>query len=204
MTMTAMTAPSVNNLTYPYIHPLHVLNLARETDVSVLVPSALYFLSVYPLSEILAGDHPKLTVTHPSRPSSELRPADLQSYTLMHQYRLQIGLDFIRRTCTKWSASSSSSPPPNPSCTTPGECSKTFSRLTSRLQRSWNPKSAAIFFMLQVSHEAMSTAHICGTCRKDFAEEVEELRLKSWDALPGIVGLPPWTELVNRDLSTEA
>ena len=35
-------------LSYPYVHPLHVLSLARETNVRVVIPAALYFLSIYP------------------------------------------------------------------------------------------------------------------------------------------------------------
>lgn len=192
MTMTAMTTPAVDDLSYPFVHPLHVLNLARETDVEILVPSALYFLSVYSLSDILAGDHPKLAVTHPSRPSSQLSPADLQVYTLMYQHRIQTGLDFIRKTCGKWAS-------PVPGCANP-DCSKTFTRLVSRLQRSWNPKTAAIFFMLQVSHEIMSTERVCSSCRRSFTEEVEELRSKVWDSLPQIAGLPAWPDLISRDL----
>lgn len=193
MTMKAMSAPEIEDLTYPYVHPLHVLNLARETDVEILVPSALYFLSVYPLAEILTGDHPKLAVTHPSRPSSKLSPTDLQVYTLMYQYRVQIGLDFVRRTVGRWASSP-------PACSN-HDCTKDFSRLLSRLQRSWNPKTAAIFFMLQVSHEIIATGRICSACRKGFTQEVEELRNKFWDSLPGIAGLPAWSELASRDLA---
>ncbi|TEB22712.1 hypothetical protein FA13DRAFT_1798571 [Coprinellus micaceus] len=194
MTVTAMTTDAVDDLTYPFVHPLHVLNLARETDVEVLIPSATYFLSVYPLSEILAGDHPKLAIKHPSRPTSQLSPADLQSYTLMFQHRVHVGLDFIRRTCGKWTS-------PTPGCSNP-ECPKAFSRLVSRLQRSWNPRTAAIFFMLQVSHEAMATDRICPSCRKVFVTEVEALRSEVWDKLPSVVGLSSWEELVKRDLGS--
>ena len=41
-----MKSPLVGDLTYPYVHPLHVLNLARETHVSIVVPSARYEVAV--------------------------------------------------------------------------------------------------------------------------------------------------------------
>ncbi|KAF6757536.1 hypothetical protein DFP72DRAFT_962980 [Ephemerocybe angulata] len=192
MTMKAMTAPHVDDLSYPYVHPVHVLNLARETDVEVLIPTTLYFLSVYPLSEILDGNHPKLQLKHPSRPTSKLSPGDLQAYTLMYQHRVQLGLDFIRSSCGKWANETTCAKP---------DCPKAFYRLVSRLQRSWNPRTAALFFMLQVGHEVLSTEKICAQCRNNFSTEVEESRRRAWDDLPGIVGLSPWSELISRDIS---
>ena len=81
MIETALTIRPVDNLTYPFAHPLHVLNLAREVDAPILIPSAIYFRSIYPLVDFIKGDHPKLLVEHPSRPSAELLSSDLLSYT---------------------------------------------------------------------------------------------------------------------------
>ncbi|PPR01139.1 hypothetical protein CVT26_016040 [Gymnopilus dilepis] len=77
MVEAALTSPLVDDLSYPYIHPLHALNLAREVDVNIIVPSALYFLSSYPLSGILRADHPKLLLAHPSKPSSTIASSDV-------------------------------------------------------------------------------------------------------------------------------
>ncbi|GLB38307.1 putative BTB/POZ domain containing protein [Lyophyllum shimeji] len=79
MVTKALATPSSNGLTFPYVHPLHVLNLAHEVNVRIVIPPALYFLSLYPLADILRGDHPKLKVQHPSSPSSSLDPTDTLS-----------------------------------------------------------------------------------------------------------------------------
>ena len=101
----AVKAPLVGDLTYPYVHPLHVLNLARETHVDAVVPSALYFLSLYSLDDILRGDHPKLLVEHPSRPSGQLSPRDLKDYTLMFQFiapRDIVRVSSLLRVSKRW------------------------------------------------------------------------------------------------------
>ncbi|KAF8644435.1 hypothetical protein AX16_008494 [Volvariella volvacea WC 439] len=94
MVRTALNSPIIDNTTYPYVHPLHVLNLAREVNVQIIVPSAIYFLSLYPLNDLLRADHPKLSIKHPSSPSSTLTPDDLKNYTLMFQHRLDLILHF--------------------------------------------------------------------------------------------------------------
>ncbi|KAL0581170.1 hypothetical protein V5O48_000860 [Marasmius crinis-equi] len=93
----AVRTPFVNNLSYPFVHPLHVLNLARETNVRIVLPSVFYFLSLYPLQDLLREDHPKLLIDHPSKPSSTLDPHDIKFYTLMFQRRMDLLMDFTRR-----------------------------------------------------------------------------------------------------------
>ncbi len=188
----ALKTPAVDNLSYPFVHPLHVLNLARATDVRVVMPSALYFLSLYPLTDLLRGDHPKLQVEHPSRPSSDLTAQDLEEYTLMFQYRINKMLDFVRRTCAERT--------PAKDCTNDGQCVKPFTRLAARLSLEWVARTGPLHFMVQAMDEVVSYPNICVPCRKEFRQDVTAARQEAWKSLPSAIGLPPWEELEASDL----
>lgn len=192
----AMKAPLVSDLTYPYVHPLHVLNLARETHVDIIVPSALYFLSLYTLPDILRGDHPKLKVEHPSRPTGQLSPRDMQDYTLMFQHRIDVILDFIRKDCGGRTATKQCSSPLGA-----GSCQKAFVRLGSRLSRSWVVRTGPLHYTVQAIDELADDPGVCGPCRKAFKRDILALRERIWADLPGIIGLPSWEELEKMDLS---
>ena len=187
MVEAALTSPLVDDLSYPYIHPLHALNLAREVDVNIIVPSALYFLSSYPLSGILRADHPKLLLAHPSKPSSTIASSDVLMYSLMYQYRLQVADDFIREFCTQRSFRTI--------CSREGTCAKGFLRLVSQLHRSWTLRTGPLHFILQAIQKVSLDSTICAICRDDFVHEASLLRQKTWDNLPSICQLPPWSEL---------
>lgn len=193
----ALQSPTVDGLSYPYVHPLHVLNLARETDVEILVPSALYFLSFYPLSDILRADHPKLKIDHPSRPSSELSPRDVQAYTLMFQHRIDLIMDFVRRVVGQRASSEGCQ-------NDQGLCSKAFSRVSTTLSRAWLIRTGALHFMMQAVDELFNDSTICTVCRRAFRNDVYKERKKFWDGLPGVVGLPTWQNLETRDLESGA
>jgi len=186
MVTLALKSPSVDNLSYPYVHPLHVLNLVRETNVRIVVPSALYFLSLYPLEDLLRGDHPKLVVDHPSRPSSSLSVTDIKDYTLMFQRRIDIILDFVRRICGDR---------PTPTCATAKACARGFARLAGRLSRSWMIRTGPIHYMLQALHELSEDPTVCEACRRSFRQDVLSFREEKWKELPSILGLPNWEEL---------
>ncbi|KAH9480322.1 hypothetical protein JR316_0006920 [Psilocybe cubensis] len=185
----ALNSQPVNGLTYPFVHPLHVLNLARETDINIVVPSALYFLSLYSLSDILSGDHPKLLLEHPSKPSSILAPSDILLYSLMYQHRLQILEDFIRDFCGKRIITPSCGP------SSIDTCGKAFSRLVSQLRRSWSLRTGPLHFMLQTINRVSADSAICKRCRSDFARETSLLRQEVWDNLPSVVRLPSWDRI---------
>lgn len=191
----AIRAPLVNGTTYPYVHPLHVLNLARETHVTILIPSALYFLSLYPLPDILRGDHPKLQVEHPSRPSCELSPQDLKDYTLMFQHRIDTLLNFVRGVCGQ-----------QEQCKTcereRGVCAKAFRRLALNLSYAWQPRTGPLHFMVQAMDQLDNESAVCTPCRRAFRENVFEARRKAWDELPGVIGLSSWGELQALDLGS--
>ncbi|KZT73755.1 hypothetical protein DAEQUDRAFT_683238 [Daedalea quercina L-15889] len=191
----AIRAPLVNGTTYPYVHPLHVLNLARETHATVLIPSALYFLSLYPLPDILRGDHPKLLVEHPSRPSSELSSQDMKDYTLMFQHRIDTLLNFVRGLCGQQDQC--------PTCEKERDiCTKAFRRLALNLSYAWQPRTGPLHFMVQAVDQLDNDPAVCMSCRRAFREKVFEARQKAWDELPGAVGLPGWDELQAVDLGT--
>lgn len=187
MVEAALNSPPVNNLTYPFVHPIHVLNLAREVDINIVVPSALYFLSLYSLADILGGDHPKLLIEHPSKPSSSLAPSDVLLYSLMYQYRLQVLEDFIRDFCGKRSTT--------PSCGSTDTCGKAFTRLVSQLRRSWSLRTGPLHFMLQAMNRVSADSSICKRCCSDFVRDTTSLRREVWDKLPIIVRLPPWDRI---------
>ncbi|KAK0464483.1 uncharacterized protein EV420DRAFT_1516594 [Desarmillaria tabescens] len=188
----AINTTSVNKMTYPYVHPLHVLNLARETNVRLAVPSALYFLSLYRFEDILRADHPKLLVDHPSRPSSSLSPDDMSNYTLLSQWRIELTLDFIRRVCGQR--------PTPPGCISKG-CARNFTRLTSRLSQSWMMRTALLHYVLQIIREVNDDpASYCSKCRLAFREDAEAFRQEAWDSMPLVLGLPPWGELIKAEL----
>lgn len=184
----ALTTPPVDDLSYPFVHPLHVLNLARSTDARLLIPSALYFLSLYPLSDLLQGDHPKLQVEHPSRPPSDITTQTLQEYTLIFQYRLQLLLDFCRKTCgTERKAPLD--------CKSTIQCSKAFHRLSNSLSRQWIPRTGPFHFMKQAQEQLLDMLDVCVACRIAFNQEVSNLREDSWRNLPSITGFPSWEQL---------
>ncbi|CAK5284137.1 unnamed protein product [Mycena citricolor] len=185
----AIRSPVLDGLTYPWIHPLHVLNLAQETDVRIVVPSAVYFLSLYQLEGLLRGDHPKLKLEHPSKPSSELSPTVLVQYTLMHQKRLDIILHFVRDFCNTRN--------PWPTCGTMSICTRGFTRLASRLGRSWIPRTGPIHYMSQAISEITEEpkSSLCEPCRQSFIADVKRLRDKTWNELPAVLNLPSWEEL---------
>lgn len=192
MVLAALETPSTDNITYPYVHPLHVLNLAREVNVQIVVPSALYFLSLYPLDDILRADHPKLLVEHPSRPSSFLSPADIKDYSLVFQYRISTMLDFVRQFLDARSSPLDGS--------AVKACSRGFSRLASRLSRSWLTRTGPLYFMVQAIEGLSEDPSVCLDCQAMFRSDVEELRQKIWNELPSVVGLASWAELKTIDL----
>ncbi|TFY67856.1 hypothetical protein EVJ58_g1366 [Rhodofomes roseus] len=189
----AIRAPLVNGTTYPYVHPLHVLNLARDTHIKLLIPSALYFLSLYPLPDILRGDHPKLLAEHPSRPSSELSAEDMKDYTLMFQHRIDTILNFVRGMCGQ-----------QEQCSTcekeRGICTKAFRRLALNLSYAWMPRTGPLHFMVQAVDQLDHDYVVCAPCRRSFRDKVFEAREKTWNELPGVIGLPSWQELQAADL----
>ncbi|KII90811.1 hypothetical protein PLICRDRAFT_39403 [Plicaturopsis crispa FD-325 SS-3] len=187
----ALQSPLIDDTTYPYVHPLHILNLAREVNVRIVVPSALYFLSLYPLEDLLRADHPKLLVEHPSRPSSELSLLDVRDYTLMFQHRLEVILSFVRRftserKCVQGFPTSG--------------CQRTFAKLGSRLSRSWMTRTGPLHYMHQAELELNDDGNVCSLCRRSFQNDVKQLRQEVWDGLPGVVGLPCWGALEDMDL----
>lgn len=188
----AVKSPLIDNKSYPYVHPLHVLNLARETNVQIIIPFTLYILSLYPLPDIISGDHPKLQIDHPSVPSSQLSPLDLQNYTLLYQHRIDVILDFIRRLCGERAAT--------PGCQNTSSCIKVFTRTSSRLSRTWQVRTGPLYYMVQVSDEIVDNPEICGPCRRGFRQDVTALREEVWQNLPRVVGLPSWSEMESTDL----
>jgi hypothetical protein len=193
MVETALNSPPVNDMSYPYAHPLLVLNLARETHVQMVVPSATYFLSLYQLKDILKGDHPKLQVEHPSKPSTDLDYMDLKAYTLMCQKRLEILLDFVRRVVA-------SQAPPD-TCIHSTKCKSAFSKLSSRFSRSLRQGTGPLYWMKQAIQEAScDESPLCTFCKKEFRASVEKEREEAWKLLPVSIGMAPWEDLRRSDL----
>lgn len=189
----AINSAIADDMTYPYVHPIHVINLARETNVRIVIPTAIYFLSLYPLNDILRADHPKLAVDHPSRPSSQLSTADTQAYTLMFQYRVDIILNFVRRTVGERHADKETCLNGQTACTLG------FVKLASRLSRSWQTRTGPFHYMLQAIQELSDNGTVCLPCRKSFRGDVLRLRERSWEDLPGVVGCPSWNDLMAMD-----
>ncbi|KAI9512411.1 hypothetical protein F5148DRAFT_1163101 [Russula earlei] len=192
MVRQALAAPSVDGTTYPYVHPLHVLNLAREVNIRIVIPSVLYFLSIYSLRQLLSCEHPKLQHENPSRPSNQLSLHDVSEYTLMYQYRLKIILDFIRITCGERKT--------DVNCRALKECRKVFARLASNINQSFTPRTGPFHNMAQAMQWIDDDDTICGPCKRAFRRDVTALRTRLWEELPSVVGLPSWKELLAMDL----
>ena len=183
---------------YPYVHPLHVLNLARETDVRVVVPSALYFLSLYPLDDVLRADHPKLTAPVQCgvpKPSTELSYHDLKGYSLIYQMRVDFMLELSRSLARR-----------KPVCqNTASSCRTAYARLSSRVSRSWVTRTGPIHWMSQTTRWAeVQDIGLCTHCQADYRSYVESTRLELWNRLPLLLNLPSWSDLVNFDLPGSA
>ncbi|KAH8114380.1 hypothetical protein DFH11DRAFT_1688916 [Phellopilus nigrolimitatus] len=212
----AIQAPVGSELTYPYVHPIHVLNLARETHIRVVIPSALYFLSMYPFADLVRGSHPKLSAESPSglpRPSSVLSVEDMNNYTLMFQHRIEIMLDYVRRflserrscvACQYRRDETDAAPPSRRRPLGPEEidpCSHTFARVASRASRTWFTRTGPLKWMLQtVQYLESDGMTVCVRCKEAFKSDVESHRLNIWEALPGVVGMPNWWLLKESDL----
>ncbi|KAF9049531.1 hypothetical protein BDZ89DRAFT_1057420 [Hymenopellis radicata] len=194
MVATAIKADVINHLTYPYVHPLHVLNLARETHVDIIVPSVMYFLSLYRLEDLIRGDHAKLQVDHPSRPSSEISLPDIKLYSVMFQRRIEYTMDFVRRVCGERKSTFG--------CSKGETCSRSFASLASRLGRSWMMRTALLHYVGQVSKDVWERENeFCIACRRAFQEDCETFREEIWAGLPALLNLPSWEELAVSDLS---
>lgn len=205
---TSSSGPS--ELSYPYVHPLHVLTLARETNVRLVVPAALYFLSIYPFSELRTCNHPKLLAqsrTGLPRPEAILNIEDVGNYTLMFQYRIDVMLDFSRVFCGGRHS--------EPGCSRRTQatgfqveedpCMRSFAKLASRASRSWYPRTGPLRWMVQtVQHLEgegdTGPGSVCKTCREAFRSDVEAYRVRVWEALPNLVGFPGWQQLIDADL----
>ncbi|KIY72504.1 hypothetical protein CYLTODRAFT_388608 [Cylindrobasidium torrendii FP15055 ss-10] len=192
MVETALTTPNVNKLTYPFVHPLHVLNLARETHVRSIIPSVFYFLSLYRLEDLLKADHHKLRYEHPSKPSSELSPYDLRIYTMMFQKRIEETMIFLRTICGERESPAE--------CTRKSDCLRTFDKLAARLTRTWAVRTALMYYVVQVQREAGQN-DLCNHCLRAFQADCEKFRARLWAEFPGICDLPPWEQLVQEELT---
>jgi len=185
-----------SGLSYPYIHPMHVLNLARSTNVRIVIPSAMYFLSLYPLDDLIRGDHPKLQVTHPSKPSSALQSPDLVHYTLMFQKRIDGILDFINTV-----VGGRTSPP---ACMNKNgkTCTRNFQRLRARLGTQWVVRTGPFNFIAQaITQVNQDPESFCGVCGQEFASDAGKYREKFWAELPGLCGLPGWDIMKEEELT---
>ncbi|KAI0320196.1 hypothetical protein OF83DRAFT_641505 [Amylostereum chailletii] len=197
MVSLALSSPSIDNASYPYVHPLHVLNLARETSVTVLIPSVLYFLSIYSLEDVLRANHPKLLVDHPSRPSSELNVDDIKAYTLMYQHRLHMMLDFIHKTCGERNE--------DVHCKHPAkQCRRAFQRLKHNILHALSTRTGPFHNMQQAIHWVDADDEICIPCKRAFLRDVTAVRERYWNELPSVIGLRGWDELVASDLPADA
>ncbi|TDL18084.1 hypothetical protein BD410DRAFT_793572 [Rickenella mellea] len=191
----ALKSPITNGISFPYVHPIHVLNLAHETGTRVVLPSVLYFLSIYPFADVLRADHAKLTIAHPSKPSSQLAQADVQNYTLMYQHRIELMLDFSRRVCGERRASAQCLKGVQASA-----CTQGFGRLGARMARSWVTRTGPLHWMLQSVKMLDGDGSVCAVCKREFKEDVQRHREAVWEKLPSVVGLPDWNVLVESDL----
>jgi hypothetical protein len=198
MVRRALDSPASQGITFPYVHPLHVLNLAHEANVRIILPSVYYFLSLYQLEDILRADHPKLVIEHPSKPSSEISDSDIRNYTLMFQHRLAIILEFTRQICGKRVVKEDE-------CLTGGgpngPCQRAFGKLTSKFSKAWAVRTGPLHFMIQATNTATSDMPLCDICKATFEEDVRSMREEIWSKLPSVVGLPGWKELLASDLS---
>ena len=85
-------------------------------------------------------------------------------------------------------------------------CTHSFARLASRASRPWFVRTGPLRWMVQtVEHiegvEVNSPGSLCRICRDTFRLDVETYRNKIWEALPAVVGLQTWKELIDSDLS---
>lgn len=193
MVETALSAPIVDKLTYPYVHPLHVLNLARETHVRIIIPSVLYFLSLYRIEDLIRGDHAKLKVDHPSRPSSTLSASDITDYSIIFQRRIEYTMDFVRRICGDRR--------PAEGCVRGEMCSRAFASLGLRLSRTWMIRTALIHYIVQVTRDIGGRqSDFCTSCRTAFLQDSAAFREEVWEGLPALFGMPSWEDLAASDL----
>lgn len=208
----APTNSDPDSLTYPYVHPIHVLNLARETNVQIIIPSALYFLSIYPIKDIISGTHPKLTVKSRlglPRPSSILSHEDMKNYSIMYQHRIDLILDYSRNVLGKRRASSSCvfANAKSNSEDLDGyasRCTQAFARLASLVSRSWYTRTGPLKWMLQsIEMIDKNELPLCHICRYHFTNDVQAHRKWIWKTLPGIIDLPSWEEMEKMDLSED-
>lgn len=110
----------------------------------------------------------------------------------MFQHRLTVILDFVRKFFDGRGTASE--------CLAEKACVRGFSRLASRLSRSWVTRTGPLHYMLQAIQGLQDDSSICQKCRTSFEHDVWKLRAAIWEELPSVIGLPGWKELEAVDL----
>ncbi|KZV70190.1 hypothetical protein PENSPDRAFT_631993 [Peniophora sp. CONT] len=197
MVARALSTPAIGGASYPFVHPLHVLNLVHETHVTVVLPAVLYFLSIYSLADLLRADHAKLRVKHPSVPSSQLSHEGLRDYTLMYQHRLDMMLEFTHKVCGDRDVDAECHGEPF-------RCRRSFTRLTYQIATALSVRTGVFHNMLQAISWIEADDAVCDACKRSFRRDVNVQREEWWKTLPSVLGLPDWEKLVAMDLSPES
>jgi hypothetical protein len=110
----------------------------------------------------------------------------VMEYTPMYQHRMDTLQDFTRHIQTTASAE----------CEHSAQCGRAFRQPQSRLARSWNPRTSPLYLMTQAKDSINGENGVCRGCRLLFDRNVDEVREKTWEELPGVVGLPSWSDLI--------
>lgn len=155
--------------------------------MDVLIPSALYFLSLYPLDTLQRAEHPKLAYEHPSKPASDMSPQLINDYIIMYQGRIETIIHFIRKFVGERT--------PTANCTT-ATCQRGFHRLAKHLGLNWQTRTGPLHYMRQGIRHMQDVGSVCLVCQKEFEKDVNQLREEVWEKLPQLAGFDlTWEEL---------
>ena len=160
-----------------------MINLARQSGATRLLPAAFYDLSRQPPSQSAAGFH-----------SDCLAHNDLVS--------LFSGRELASRFLSTFVVQVLEGRSPAPGCPTMRRCSNVFERIAQEIVRSFSNTADPLAIMasvltLQLPEEDVGPALLllCVPCAEALEEEVQNARDMAWESLPawfGVEGLEDW------------
>ncbi|KIY45882.1 hypothetical protein FISHEDRAFT_60736 [Fistulina hepatica ATCC 64428] len=189
-------------------HPILVIDLALELDLTSVLPAALYDLARYGPSKIMGGSTVPEVAFRPGPssplPSNAPRMLRLSTASLVRIFR---GREAAQQFMAKFISEELQTRPPCVGCTGRSErntgaltdCQESFYFIMLNLLRSVggiaSGRDGDPLFTLVQAHEMMSRTDfsdgqrqcglkLCTVCREDFAQAVSKAREDAWSLMP--------------------
>jgi hypothetical protein len=160
-----------------------VFNLAHENNVTIILPSVLYSLSLESLDEL---DESKPIIDHPSMPSSRLHVDHINIYSRMQRFRVEHVLSLCqpRSSFSLLCADKCWDKPNDIAYDIFGPCTMDTDFLHSTLKG-----------IQTLKYRMPADRRPCETCKFGYWKYLETVRLKFWKGLPQVLDFGDWDAL---------